>query len=62
MIDALPTMAFIETRTEDILNDSAASVAAVEALEMMPSDPPTQSEVLQIVDKFNELLAALKRS
>jgi hypothetical protein len=44
-----------------ITQQSSANSNGVFALGMNVSDPPTQSEVQEIADKIDELLAALKR-
>ena len=41
-------------------NGSARNPVSVEALSFVPSNPPTAAELQQVIDKLNELLAALK--
>ena len=47
------------------LNDAIATTSAnsdgVSTLDLFPSDPPTQAEVQDIVNKLNELIEALRR-
>ncbi|MBM3860202.1 MAG: hypothetical protein FJ395_11200 [Verrucomicrobia bacterium] len=51
--------------SEQQLNDAIAGTAnnpgAVDTLDISVSDPPTQSEVQDILNKLNELINALKR-
>ena len=44
-----------------IAANSSANTNAVDALDMQPSDPPTQGDVLQLYYFGNNLLNALKR-
>lgn len=44
-----------------ILANSAGSAANIQPLALAISNPPTQTEVQSLVEKFNELLDALKR-
>ncbi|HRH97537.1 MAG TPA: hypothetical protein PLB55_16470 [Prosthecobacter sp.] len=41
--------------------DTSANSNAVATLGMTVSDPPTQGEVQQLVDKMDELILALRR-
>ena len=47
------------------LNDAIATTSAnsdgVSTLDLFPSDPPTQAEVQDVVNKLNELIEALRR-
>jgi hypothetical protein len=47
------------------LNDAIATTSAnsnvVTTLDFIPSDPPTQMEMQQVIDKVNELINALRR-
>ena len=47
------------------LNDAIANTSAnsdgVSTLDLFPSDPPTQAEVQDVVNKINELIEALRR-
>ncbi len=45
-----------------VFSQSAGLPAAVAPLAMTVSNPPTQAEVQAIADRFDQLLAALKRS
>ncbi|MBM3859916.1 MAG: hypothetical protein FJ395_09735 [Verrucomicrobia bacterium] len=51
--------------SEQQLNDAIAGTAnnpgAVDTLNISVSDPPTQSEVQDILNKLNELINALQR-
>ena len=46
---------------EDAINGTSTNSNAVDTLGMVVTDPPTQSEVQQIADKVDELIAALRR-
>ncbi len=41
---------------------TALNPSAIQPMSIPFSDPPTQAELLQVQDKYNELLTALKRS
>ena len=47
------------------LNDAIANTSAnsdgVSTLDLFPSDPPTQAEMQDVVNKINELIVALRR-
>ena len=47
------------------LNDAIATTSAnsdgVSTLDLFPSDPPTQADVQDVVNKINELIEALRR-
>ena len=47
------------------LNDAIATTSAnsdgVSTLDLFPSDPPTQAELQDVVNKINELIEALRR-
>ena len=61
LVDDCPTTNDMETYVHDYVQEVAASsVAAVNGLPgFVVSDPPTQAEVQTVVDKLNELIAAL---
>jgi hypothetical protein len=44
-----------------IAANSAANSDTVFYMQLVPSDPPTQSEVQAIIDRLNELITALNR-
>jgi len=48
------------TQTRDS-NGTPSNGNAIEPMNLTVSDPPSQSEVQAVVDKLNELIAALKR-
>jgi hypothetical protein len=54
--------ALLDTRTAEILSNSAAPVTNVNELNIPLSDPLTQSDGLQLMDKVNEMLNTLKRA
>jgi hypothetical protein len=61
LLDALPTHADLNNLRNELLNNSAAPVTNVEELNIPLSEPLSQSEGLQMLDKLNEVLTTLKR-
>ncbi len=47
---------------DDAINGTANNCDSVDVLTLTPEDPPTQSDVVAIVDKMNELIQALYRN
>ena len=43
------------------LLDTARNPLSVELLPIPPNDPPTRADLLAVIDKLNELIAALRR-
>ncbi len=52
---------FVLSEISSAVSGSAANVNAIDDLSFSISDPPTQTEVQDILDKLNQLIAALKR-
>ena len=46
---------------DDAISGTAGNPQNVADLALIVSDPPTQAEVQELIDKFNELLGALRR-
>jgi hypothetical protein len=59
LVDAQPTLLQVNSA---IVNGAAGNCNGVEALAVTVSNPPTQAQVQAIVDKLNELMAALQRT
>jgi hypothetical protein len=59
LVDARPTTLQMNNA---IVSGAAGNCDGVAALALTVSNPPTQAQVQAIVDKFNELLAALQRT
>jgi len=58
LVDARPTMTDVNNA---IVSGAAGNVSSVPDLSLTISNPPTQAQVQAIVDKLNDLMAALKR-
>ncbi len=59
LVDERPTVAEVN---DAILTQAAGSTAGMELLSILISDPPTQYEVQQVLDKLNSLIAVLNRA
>ena len=59
--DGEVTNAALASALASALLDTPHNCTGVNPLSLTPSDPPTQAEVQAILDKLNELLAALRR-
>ena len=46
---------------DDAIATTSANSNAVTTLDFIPSDPPSQREMQQVIDKVNELINALRR-
>ena len=63
LVDDCPTTNEMQAYVNDyVTNNAASNVSGVDGLPpgFTVSDPPTQAEVQTVVDKLNELIAALK--
>ena len=60
--DGEVTTAQMDQAIGDAIGGTANNPSAIEPLEMTISDPPTQSEVQTLLDAYNALVAALKRT
>ena len=58
LVDACPTTTAMQNH---VLNHSSGSVATVSPVTLLLSDPPATDEVQVLINKLNELIAALKR-
>ena len=58
LIDAKPPMDDVSAA---IVANSAGNVSGVDTLSVFASNPPTQSEVQQIINYLNDLLDTMKR-
>ena len=58
LIDACPTTALMQSY---VLANTSGQIDSVSPLALVPSDPPTDAELSQVIFKLNELIAALKR-
>jgi hypothetical protein len=50
-----------QQQLDDAIAGTANNVNGVDELNLPISDPPTQGEVQQVLDKLNELISALHR-
>ena len=60
-IDARPTTSEVGEAIGGAVAGSSANTNAVSNLGISASDPPTQSDVQQTIDKLNEFLNAARR-
>jgi hypothetical protein len=60
-IDAHPTVSELGEAIGGAVAGSSANTNAVSTLGFTVSDPPTQSEVQQLLEKLNELINAARR-
>ncbi len=59
--DAGPMGEVSSTDVTNAIAGTARNPNTVSDLVLLPSDPPTQGDLLAVIAKFNELLAALRR-
>ncbi|MCP5541841.1 MAG: hypothetical protein H7A52_16990 [Akkermansiaceae bacterium] len=56
-----PTGEVSQQALDDAISGTALNPQTVFPISNLASDPPTQAEVQELIDKFNELLGALRR-
>ncbi len=61
LIDQCPTTSAVSSMISSALYNTARNPGSVATLGGTVSNPPTQSEVLTLFNKLNELILALKR-
>ena len=50
-----------QQQLDDAIANTSANSDGVSTLDLFPSDPPTQAEMQDVVNKINELIVALRR-